>query len=219
MTSRWSNRVTKHGELSRGDESLDVLPSSARTWQEEATNTPLSEKRRGGGESPHVHTLVPKSTPHRCHSQVSSPLPTQETWKGDSSFVNSAQLQKLGGSLWHISRMGGWMDNGGTAQEGQAGICWPILCCPSLQHFWAFLCALGSHHEKSTNPTGGFLVGFACFKHGAGFLRKTAKATGLNSSEEQGATSGTGPGQQSQWEGTKENNNYLSCSWTDLNPK
>lgn len=147
MTSRWSNRVTRHGELSRGDESLDMLPSSARTRQEEATSTPLSEKQRGGGESPKecpgVHTLLPKSTPHRCHSQVSSPFPTQTTLEGDSSFVNSAHLQKLGGSLQHVSRTG--MDSGDTAQESQAGICWPMLCYPSLQHFWAFLCPLGSH--------------------------------------------------------------------------
>lgn len=148
MTSRWSNRVTKHGELSRGDESLDMLPSSARTRQGEAMGTSLSEKQRDGGEipkeCPHVHTLVPKFPPQRCHSQVSSPLPTRETsQEGDLSFVKSAYLQKLGGSLWHISRTG--MDKGGTAQDSQAGICWPILCCPSLEHFWAFLRALGSH--------------------------------------------------------------------------
>lgn len=85
---------------------------------------------------------------HTCHSHASSLLPAHETLEGDSSSVNSAHLQKLGGSLWHISGMGGWMDSGGTAQDSLAGICWPILCCPSLQHFWAFLCALGSHPRK-----------------------------------------------------------------------
>lgn len=141
MASRWSNRVTKHGELSRRDESLDMLLSSARARQEEASSTPLREKQKAGGESPKesspVHTPVPKSTPHTCHSQVSSALPTQETLEGDSSFVNSHRhsQQKLGGSLRHISRTG--MDSGDTAQESQAGICWPMLCYPSLQHYRA----------------------------------------------------------------------------------
>lgn len=214
MTSRWSNRVTKHGELSRGDESLDMLPS-CKNKARRSPSIPLSETQRSGGESPkeppHVHTLVPKSTPHRCHSQASSPLPTQERLEGDSSFVTSAHVQKLGGSPWHISRTG--MDKGGTAQVSQAGICSPTGTSGHFYVPWDLT------HEKSTNLTGGFLVGFACFEHSAGFLRKTVQATGLNSSEEQRATSGTGPGQQSQWEGTKKNISYISCSWIDLNPK
>lgn len=137
---------SSHGEM----KAWTCCPHVQRRRQEEGTSTPLSETQRGGGESPkehpHVHTLVPKSTPHRCHSQATSPLPTQETLEGDSSSVTSAQLQKLGGSPWHISRTG--MDKGGTAQVSQAGICCPMHSCPSLGHFWAFLCALGSHPRK-----------------------------------------------------------------------
>lgn len=56
-------------------------------------------------------------------------------------------------------------------------------------------------------------------KHMASFQRKTVKATGLNRSEKQEATFGTGLQQQSQQEGTKEEDNYVICSQIDLNPK
>lgn len=109
---------------------------------------PLCQENKGVAgkapkNSPHVHTFVPKTTPQKCHSQVSSPFP----YSGNTGRrLKFCKLQKLGGSLQHNSRTG--MDSGDAAQESQAGICWPIRCYPSLQHFWAFLCALGSHPQK-----------------------------------------------------------------------
>lgn len=49
-------------------------------------------------------------------------------------------------------------------------------------------------------------------EHMAGFQRKTIRAMGLNSSEEQEATFGAGPQQQSQREGAKEEDNSIICS-------
>lgn len=61
--------------------------------------------------------------------------------------------------------------------------------------------------------------GLCVLKHGAGFPRKTVKATGSNNSEEQEATIGTGPWWQSQQGRAKEKDSYIICSQIYLNPK
>ena len=183
--------------LTRGDERLYMLPLSARTRQEGSKgHTSIRKAKRTGRKTQTtslcVHTRTQTDSTQRCHSQISSLLPTQETLEEGFSFTTSACPWELGGGLLHVSRTG--MDNGDAAQKTQAGTCQTILCCPRLQHLWTSLRTLGSHPLTKPKSRWRISCGLCMPKHVTSFQRKTVKAMGLNSSEEQEATFGTGPG-------------------------
>lgn len=112
------------------------------------------------------------------------------------------------------------MDNSDTAQETQNGQVSPSSVAPDYNASGDLYIACGLSYPL-TEPKSHWRIscGLCMPKHVAGLQRKTVKATGLKSSEEQETTFGTGLRWQSQQDRTKEEDNYIIFSWIVLNAK